>query len=69
MGPGDQHDERYTPTEAIVPFYTGNLTIDDWDLTECKYDFVFYASETFEESYRAELPIVITVRNTVTDCN
>lgn len=62
VGPGDQHDERYTSTEAVVPFYTNPLTVDDWDTTECQYDFVFYASETFEDSYRADLPIIITVR-------
>lgn len=61
VGPGDHHDERYAQTATTVPFFTGNQTADDWDTKECKYNFVLYASEDFERSYRSDLPIIITV--------
>eukprot|EP00977_Amphora_coffeiformis_P009861 scaffold2267_cov162-Amphora_coffeaeformis.AAC.5 len=60
LGPGDQHDVRYARSEEVVPFFIPQQTVAGWDTQECKYDFVLYASEDFEQSYRSDLPIIIT---------
>jgi len=62
LGPGNQHDERYAQSEVVVPFSIPEQITEGWDARDCKYDFVLYASEDFERSYRSDLPIVITVR-------
>lgn len=64
LGEGDLHDERYSNMEVVIPFerFKRNETALTANTTgHAVYSFSVYPSSTFEDDYRSNLPIIMTV--------
>ncbi|KAL7558743.1 hypothetical protein ACA910_010899 [Epithemia clementina (nom. ined.)] len=60
LGRSDLHDPQYDSTELVVSFDVGGLLQSDAVDGECIHSFHIYSSSTFEDSYRSNVPEVLT---------
>ncbi|KAL7568291.1 hypothetical protein ACA910_022628 [Epithemia clementina (nom. ined.)] len=65
VGQGDFHDPNYDDTEVVLPFHdfvdSNNITLLDDIPGHCMYSFHFYSSAEFEERYRSNLGIALSI--------
>ena len=62
QGAFDNHDPKYDKYEEVAPFYS----FDDLDIAvdtpgHCVFSFHIYPTDTFEDEYKSELPVILAV--------